>query len=256
MKTVDGVILILSCQKYLNTRLKKFKLSKDEYLNWKVFYVIGDLSLDKPYEMRDNNYLYIKCEDSYIHLLKKLALSIKYVNEIYNIKEGILRCGDDLIFNENRLVEFLQIEKKYDYWGYHPYKGDCLYDDNKLKKNTIDFFMIDYYKKHNEDFLNKNHGLLNYSLIKLKKYCIRPKIHGAVGIIYYISKKSIEVIIKELQRINFDIFHYEEFSKSYPYTIEDIGIAYMMYKNKIKFINSNLFVKSKNSMAKHTNLFK
>lgn len=47
--------------------------------------------------------MYIKCEDSYLHLFKKLALSIKYLNEIFIIEEGILRCGDDLIFDENIL---------------------------------------------------------------------------------------------------------------------------------------------------------
>jgi hypothetical protein len=50
--------------------------------------------------------MYIKCEDSYLHLFKKLVLSLKYLKECFNIKEGILRCGDDLIFNENNLVNF------------------------------------------------------------------------------------------------------------------------------------------------------
>ena len=31
------------CQKHLHTRLKHFHLPKDEYVGWKVIYVIGDL---------------------------------------------------------------------------------------------------------------------------------------------------------------------------------------------------------------------
>ena len=98
-KNVDGIILVLSCQKHKNTRLKEFSLSKTSYNNWEVIYVIGDLFLNQNYAL-DGNFLYLRCEDSYLHLLKKLAVAMKAVKEIFTIKEGILRCGDDLIFNE------------------------------------------------------------------------------------------------------------------------------------------------------------
>ena len=51
MIEVDGIILVLSCQKHLDTRLKHFKLPKDNYGGWKVIYVIGDLFLDSDYKM-------------------------------------------------------------------------------------------------------------------------------------------------------------------------------------------------------------
>ena len=35
-KNVDGIILILSCQKHRNTRLKEFSLRKTNYDNWEV----------------------------------------------------------------------------------------------------------------------------------------------------------------------------------------------------------------------------
>ena len=57
--------------------------------------------------------MYIKCEDSYLHLLKKFALAIKAVKCLFNIKEGILRCGDDLIFNEDNLSLFTTYKKFY-----------------------------------------------------------------------------------------------------------------------------------------------
>ena len=82
-KEVNGVILILSCQKHKETRLKDINLKNTSYANWEVVHVIGDFFLDANYKYENNettngkNYLYIRCEDSYLHLLKKLALSIK-----------------------------------------------------------------------------------------------------------------------------------------------------------------------------------
>ena len=58
-KNVDGIILVLSCQKHKNTRLKEFSLSKTSYNNWEVIYVIGDLLLNKNYRL-DENFLYIR----------------------------------------------------------------------------------------------------------------------------------------------------------------------------------------------------
>jgi hypothetical protein len=77
-KNINGIILILSCQKYKDTRLKEFSLSKTSYNNWEVIYVIGNLFQEKNYIL-DGNFLYVKCEDSYLHLFKKLVLSIKYL---------------------------------------------------------------------------------------------------------------------------------------------------------------------------------
>ena len=81
---VDGIILVLSCQKHRETRLKQFRLDRDWYGKWKVVYIIGDLFLDAEYKM-DGNIMWLKCEDSYIHLLKKLVLALKYVYELYDI---------------------------------------------------------------------------------------------------------------------------------------------------------------------------
>ena len=90
-------------------------LKHNNYDKWKVIYIIGDLFLDEKYKLIDN-IMYIKCEDSYLYLFKKLVLSLKYLKECFNIKEGILRCGDDLIINENNLVSFLRSDK-YDFYG-------------------------------------------------------------------------------------------------------------------------------------------
>ena len=86
------------------------KSSKPEDINWEI-------SQDFGYKL-DDNIMTIKCEDSYIHLLKKFILAIKYLNEIYIIEQGVLRCGDDLVFNEKNLVSFLNSNKSdFDFIG-------------------------------------------------------------------------------------------------------------------------------------------
>lgn len=254
MEEVEGIILILSCEKFKNTRLKQFGPKEQSYNGWKVIKIIGDLFLEKNYEIKDN-LMYIKCEDSYIHLLKKLALSIKYLNEIFIIKQGILRCGDDLIFNEKNLINFLD-STKYDFYGQayceHNYTSTDL---NLLKNKRYDSFILDYYKNHIEELNDPKHGI-NLTIDQLNNFMVRPNIWGPVGIIYYLSNKSCNIIVNTMEKINYDIFHLDEFTNSYPYTIEDVGITFIMYYNKIHFINRHVFFDNPSAIAKHTNAYK
>lgn len=256
-KNVDGIILILSCQKHKNTRLKEFSLHKTNYNNWEVIYVIGDLFLKQNYIL-DGNYLYIRCEDSYLHLLKKLILAMKMVKELFNIKEGILRCGDDLIINENNLIKFTK-SKKFDYFGQSPLKRSykCI-DKNMLKRLRHDPFMLFYYNNHKEDFANPLHGLNNMNISTLSKYTTRPNIYGAAGVIFYLSNKSCDIAIRHMEKIDFNILAYDTFTKSYPYTIEDCGISFIMYYNNIEYTDCQFFYDTsyENTIAIHTNKYK
>lgn len=256
-KNVDGIILILSCQKHKNTRLKEFSLNKTNYNNWEVIYVIGNLFLTQNYIL-DGNYLYVRCEDSYLHLLKKLILAMKSLKELFYIKEGILRCGDDLIFNENNLIQFTKC-KKFDYFGQSKLKRSykCI-DKNILKRLKYDPFMLLYYNKHTEDFENPQHGLTRMNLSILSKYTIRPNIYGATGVIFYLSNKSCDIAIHHMEKINFNILAYDTFTKSYPYTIEDCGISFIMYYNNIEYTDCKFFYDTsyENTIAIHTNKYK
>lgn len=251
MEIVEGIILILSCEKHKNTRLVKFGLNKKYYNGWKVIKVIGNLFLQKEYILNDN-ILYIKCEDSYIHLLKKLSLSLKVLYKEFVMKQGILRCGDDLIFNEENLNKFL-LSKKYDFYGKAYCGKNYTSTDIKLLKKTVyDDFMLKYYINHKNELTDSKHGI-NLSIEDLKKILVRPKVWGPSGVIYYISNKSCNIIIQTMEKINYNIFHLDLFTNSYPYIIEDVGITYIMYYNKIPFINNNDFFDSPNSIVKHTN---
>ena len=254
MIDVEGIILILSCEKHRYTRLKKCGLNENQINNWKVIKVIGDLFLDKPYKLK-GNFLLLKCEDSYLHLLKKLGLSIKYLYEIFKIKQGILRCGDDLIFDKIKLNEFLN-SKKYDFYGQSFYKKNYISSDlNNLKKTKYDPFMIDYYTNHQDELYNSKHGI-NLSLEELNNFMVRPDILSPAGVIYYLSNEACQIIINTMEKINYNIFHLDKFTNSYPYIIEDIGITYIMYYNKINFTDSQQFYDNKNSIVKHTNMYK
>ena len=250
---VDGIILILSCQKYKNTRLKEFSLNNKKYNNWRVVTVIGDLFLNSDYTFEYDT-LTIKCEDSYIHLLKKLVLSIKYVNELFEIKEGILRCGDDLEFNEDNLITFINLQNKDDFMGQSFEYKDYQCEDNTIFKKIVDDdWMVKYYKTHPEDFNNPQHNLKGRTIEDYKK---RPSLWGPPGIIYYLSNKSCNLLVEHMEKINYDIFHCDPFTNSYPYTIEDVGVCYILYYNYVKFTDKQYFFDKPNAIAKHTNKYK
>ena len=254
MKNFDGIILVLSCQKYKNSRLKEFKLKKDFYCNdkWCVIYVVGDLSLKENYVI-EGNIMTIKCEDSYIHLLKKLVLATKYCFECFSINEGILRCGDDLIIDDNALENFLN-GKKYDFYGQSDLKKNNYYNDKSQLKNVKnDNFMVKYYHNHPEDFDNPNHNLKGVSI---SKYTLRPDVWGPHGIIYYLSEEACKCLIKTMEEINYNIFHFDDFTQSYPYTIEDCAVTYILYKNDFKFTDGQIFFDLPGSIAKHTNKYR
>lgn len=254
MEIVEGIILILSCEKHMNTRLNKYGLKKENYLGWKVIKVIGNLFLKEEYIL-ENNILYIKCEDSYLHLLKKLSLAIKQVSNIFEIKQGILRCGDDLIFNEERLIEFIH-SQKYDYFGQSPFGRNHISNDISLLKNVeYDPFMLQYYVNHQDELIDEKHGI-HMSLEELQKYLIRPYTLYAAGVIYYISKFACEIIVNHMEKIDYNILHLDKYTNSYPYLIEDVGISFILYSNKVNFINYEHFYDTPISIAKHTNYLK
>ena len=231
-ETIPGVILIISCNKHKETRLKDFILSKKEYIGWKVYIVLGDPNLQTNY-LINSNIMTIKCGDSYIHIMKKLVIAIKYIFELYNIEEGILRCGDDLIFNERKLEKFLSMENKKDYMGYLA-NENC----NQNITKRFDNFMPNYFYTHQEDIINPINDI-NVPLEYLLRLNEIPNITYTAGVVVYLSNKSCHVLIKEFEYVNFDIFFYDP-SYGFPYIIEDIGVGFALKKNNIIPFKYNL----------------
>ena len=261
MIVVDGIILVISCQKHLNTRLKEINL-KENYGNWKVINVIGDLFLDCDYKL-EGNLMTIKCEDSYLHLLKKEALSYKYLYEMFDIKEGILKCNDDLLFNENNLENFLKSPKKHNI-NDNEYIDIDFMGRSVVAPGTTTSHLIEYYQNHPEDFDNPQHNLKGVDIAKFSKFTQKDPKYIA-GPIAYFSNKSCKILINHISNINYNVHHYDKKTDSYPYAIEDIITAYILQENNIKLLHSDYFYndlwiqcdEDKNKMiAFHTNKYR
>ena len=251
---IPGVILIFSCNKYLETRLKEFKLSKKNYSGWKVFIVIGNPLLESEYIINDNM-LTIKCEDSYIHLTKKVVMAFKIIGQLYTISEGILRCGDDLVFNETKLNDFLNKKDKTNYMGVIACK-------NKKIQKVSEMFMVDYFNKNPNDLLEKLNGI-NYTLEEMQQFNEIPRCNYAGGVVVYYSKLSCHLLINHLESINWNVFAKDE-QFGYPYIIEDIGLGFILNKKNIYPTSYNLYsnksidkdVNNTETFAFHTNKYK
>ena len=276
MIKVDGIILVTSCQKFLNTRLKEFNL-KDDYGNWKVIYVIGDLFLESNYKL-EGNLLTIKCEDSYLHLFKKIVLSLKYLYEIFDIKEGVLRSNDDLVFNETRLNEFLASPKykvkidgiatdiDIDFLGCSPKGLSVINEPYKYEpsKSETTKHLLYYYNDHPEEFDNPLHNLKGVDILKYSKMPYTPVF--LKGPLIYFSNKACKILINHMENINYDIYHYDVKTNSYPYTIDDLAYPLILLPNNINLLHCDYWHKdlegsyetNNNHMylAIHTNKYK
>ena len=263
---VDGIILVTSCFKYLDTRLKEINL-RASYGNWKVICVVGNLFLDCDYKL-EGNLLTIKCEDSYIYNLKKFVLSLKYLYEMFDIREGVLRSNDDLVFNEKLLEAFLKAPKKtiininnvdteidFDFLGrsstgYSLINHRFVYEPQRAATN---FHLVQYYETHQEDFDNPLHNIKGVDILKYSKMPHIPAfLHGPL---IYFSNKSCKILINHLEDINYDIYHYDEKSNSYPYTIDDLTYPLVLLSNNINLLHMNNWHKELEGSPAHTTTF-
>lgn len=226
---VKGIILVISCNKYLNSRVKEFKMSKLEYSDWKIITVIGnkDLETETTYVEAHNetniNLLTIQCEDTYLHLLKKLVMSMKYLLSTYDIQEGILRLGDDISIIEDHLEHFLVNIEKTDYMGWTRYK----YPNNEEIKKYVNWFMANHYITHLSELPD-----ISMSQEQIRKIILIPTTTFCVGTIVYFSLKSCHCLIQEMEKMNWSITHYDELY-GYVNAIEDIGISCLLFNNGI-----------------------
>jgi hypothetical protein len=184
---------------------------------------------------------------------------------MFDIKEGILKCNDDLIFNENILESFLRSPKKHkindneyidiDYMG----RSNYGFEPNLSGMNDS---LVHYYKNHQEDLDNPQHNLKGVNIEKFTKLPQKDQ-KLIFGPLTYFSNKSCKVLINHMNNINYNINHYDEKSDSYPYGFEDISIGYILLENNIEIVHSNywysdhLYIQDKEKFfAFHTNKYK
>lgn len=260
MEQIPGVLLIISCHKHLNTRIPELGLKEDAYFGWKVIKVVGNPFISPVFEYNyATNILTIRCEDSYLHLMKKVVLAISVCFELFDIQEGILRCGDDVVFDEGKLGSFLQFAPK------HPYMGKIAWpslDPCFVGKKHYNPFMMNYFYAHMSDVYSPINGLRHIPMKQLFSLHYFPLVSYAGGVVVFLSTSACRALMDEMESIDFDIFHYNE-EAGYPYIVEDIGIGYTLLKKGILPIQWNLYadsveelLQSSSAVALHTNKYK
>ena len=71
------------------------------------------------------------------------------------------------------------------------------------------------------------------------KICKRPNVLGAGGCCFYISNKSCNILVKHMENINWNIFCKDKVTDTYPYTIEDVAISFILYFHFINYTCNN-----------------
>lgn len=245
MKSVNGVLLFVSCHKHLSTRVEKYVPRETEINGWPIHIVIGNPFIEQPFIQIDR-LIILKCEDSYIYLMKKLVMAYDCLNQIYDIKEGIMRFGDDLAINKNNLIHFLN-SKKEDYMG-HGYG----YNVNGFVIRNGDSWMQKYYLTHESELKNPLSGKIDTTPVDVPIKMVHA------GIVTYLSNKACNILVKRFREIKYNIWEVVG-NNLKPYTIEDVGIAFELISNGIAVTERKDFWSesySQDIIGYHTNEFK
>lgn len=202
----DYILLIMNCKKYI----KKAKFQKLTWLpkiptNIIYYHVIGNPNMDINYKFdNENKILWVKVDDDYISLPKKVIRSYNAVNELFNYKY-IFKTDDDQILVNNKFLDILlnitNQKPKIHYGGYIV----------NVKEN----YLSQYHKLHPE---------LPQFLPLLKTcYCS--------GRFYFLSKQSVVNLISKQLLIE----------KEY---LEDYAIGFnlnQLYKSNMINLMTNKF---------------
>jgi hypothetical protein len=178
----EYIMLIMNCKKYIN----KAKLQKNTWLKnlppyLQFYHVIGEPNLDADYRFdNENKILWIKVEDDYNSLPKKVIRAYNAVNETFNYK-FIFKTDDDQILVNPNFFNVLKNLINNENTQYH-YGG----------------YIVDVKQNHLSQY-HKIHPELPPNLPVLKtKYCN--------GRFYFLSRPAIENLISKAANIEKEYF--------------------------------------------------
>ena len=200
----------MNCKKYV----KKAKFQK---LTWlpnipsylRYYHVIGETNLETKYKFDDENQiLFVKVEDDYNSLPKKVIRAYEAVNETFKFKY-IFKTDDDQILVKEKFFDVL--------------KG-LISNEDPLKKIHYGGYIVDVKQDHISKY-NKIHSELPSNiLVKKSKYCS--------GRFYFLSKEAILNLLSKRSLIESEYF--EDYA---------VGIYLeQIYKlNMINILTNNFF---------------
>jgi hypothetical protein len=162
-------------------------------------------------------------------------MATQILQKLYNNIDGFLVCGDDVLFNYNKLEEFLSLPNKSDYMGYLAPRHS-----NPHGPMRPDMFMVNYFQSHPDELKNPINGLEN---IDISKFCICPNVPFIAGTIRYLSINSCNKLIDYISSIEWDIFKYDN-TFGYITIIEDLAVSVVLHCNNIYPVSYNLVAQS------------
>jgi hypothetical protein len=211
MMEQEYILLIFNCVKYRYKALKqKETWILDLPKNILYFHVIGDPQLTNNYLFYPSeNILYVKVEDDYNSLPKKVIKAYSSINETYKFKY-IFKTDDDQMVTNIRFFDIIMnsLNKKYDDPCARIHYGGYIVD---VKQS----YQSEYYRIHPE--------LPTNLIVKTTRYCS--------GRFYFLSNNSIEELIQKMGPIS------EEF-------LEDYAIGYNLpaqLKTNIMSLDTNKY---------------
>jgi len=213
------IMLIMNCKKYV----KKAEVQKKTWLrkipSYLTFYhVIGDPNLDTKYKFdNENKILWIKVEDDYNSLPKKVIRAYEAVFETFDFKYLYKTDDDQILVNE----KFLDVVKGLTSINNNNNNNN---NSNNMKKIHYGGYIVDVKQNHLSQY-HKIHPELPENLPIFKtKYCN--------GRFYFLSRQAIEDLLTKKPLIENEYF-------------EDYAIGFNLdqyYKlNMINLATNNFF---------------
>jgi hypothetical protein len=207
----DYILLIFNCVKYRFKALKQ----KETWIsrlpnNILYFHVIGDPQLTNDFEISlSENLLYIKVDDDYNSLPKKVIRAYSAINKTYNFKYIFKTDDDQQVTNINFFNIIINLlNKKYTNNELRIHYGGHIVDVKQSYKS-------EYYRIHDE--------LPKDLIVKSCKYCS--------GRFYFLSNDAINQLIQKNNEISIEY-------------LEDYAIGYNLkdnYKTNMLSLETNKY---------------
>jgi hypothetical protein len=120
--------------------------------------------------------------------------------------------------------------------------------------------MINYYTKNPNELIEIKKNNPDFNLEKYNVCPSLPRGHGGCGGIYFLSTKVSKQVVDYFKKCEFDVFYYDESSRSYPFFAEDVGTSFITCKCGIVYTcDHNMFCHAyeplnENALGFHTHL--